>query len=526
MNLKKSKFSHTIVSERFTRLFALLIIVIGLVVLLGWYSGLMFLTRFSVNEVPMAPSTAYVFIFLAVGLWFYLRPQKIAINRNTAIASAVIVICLSCLLIITTIFKYYANWEHAFIKLPETHLSMKIGHMSLVTALLFIISGFAFLFLLSNRKIIKTFSIILTLIIFIISFILLLGYGFGTPFFYFDNFIPPAVLTVLSFLLNSLGLIAASDKNTFFVKTIWKTSTSAKLLRIFLPTTIGIIIIESLITIRILPLLNIHPAIGVSLVSLIVVAVVIVVISIISKSMGEALDSALENLNESEDKFRTLVANIPGVTYRCGYEKDWPMHFLSDQIKDLSGYPAADFVSRQIRSYASIIHADDRKKVENSIFSAVEKKEPFQIEYRINHANEEIRWIYENGQAIFDENDNVSCLDGVLIDITGLKSTDKALKESEEKYRQLILNSPDLIAVQGVDGTAKFVSLQSIEVLGVTPEVIHTMNIFEHIHAEDVEKAQTALQEAIAGNEIRHCEYRFIDPDGKRDSSQRTLSQN
>ena len=103
---------------------------------------------------------------------------------------------------------------------------MQLGHMSLVTALLFIISGLALLFLLSKRKIVKTFSIILTLLIFITSFILMLGYGFGTPFFYFDSFIPPAVLTVLSFLLVSLALIAASDKNTLFVKIIWDTSAS------------------------------------------------------------------------------------------------------------------------------------------------------------------------------------------------------------------------------------------------------------------------------------------------------------
>jgi len=80
--MKKSKFTPTIVSKQFTRLFTLAVIGIGLIVLIGWFSGFMFLTRFSMNEVPMAPSTAYLFITLAVGLWCYLRPQKIAINRN------------------------------------------------------------------------------------------------------------------------------------------------------------------------------------------------------------------------------------------------------------------------------------------------------------------------------------------------------------------------------------------------------------------------------------------------------------
>jgi PAS domain S-box-containing protein len=336
MDMEKSKFRHTIVSERFTILFASGVILIGLFVLIGWFSRLMFLTRFSVNEVPMAPSTAYVFIFMAAGLWFYLRPQKIALNRIAAIASAVIAICLSCLIVVTNILKYYGNWEHTFINIPETHLNMQLGHMSLVTAILFIISGFALLFLLSNRKIVKTFSIILTLIIFIISFTLLLAYAFGAPFFYFDNFIPPAVLTVLSFLMVSLALLAASDKNTFFVKTIWATSTSAKLLRIFLPTTIAITVIESLIIIRILPLLNIHPAIGVTLVSLIFVAAVIVVISILSKSMGKTLDSALENLNDSEERFRKISENAPVLIN--SFDKDGQCLFWNEQCNKTFGW--------------------------------------------------------------------------------------------------------------------------------------------------------------------------------------------
>jgi PAS domain S-box-containing protein len=88
-------------------------------------------------------------------------------------------------------------------------------------------------------------------------------------------------------------------------------------------------------------------------------------------------------------------------------------------------------------------------------------------------------------------------------------------RESNEQYRLLMENSPDSIMVQEVDGTFRFVSQQSIEVLGVAPDVVCTMNIFEHIHAEDVERAQTAFRKAAAGNKIRNFTYRFIDPDGE-----------
>ncbi len=79
--MKKSKSSYTIVSELFTKLFASEVIVISMLVLIGWYAGLMFLTKFSISEVPIAPSIACVFIFLGINLHFYFRPQEITINR-------------------------------------------------------------------------------------------------------------------------------------------------------------------------------------------------------------------------------------------------------------------------------------------------------------------------------------------------------------------------------------------------------------------------------------------------------------
>jgi len=438
--MERSKYNHTIISELFTRLFALLVIIIGLLVLIGWFSELMLLTRFSNNEVPMAPSTAYVFICLAVGLWFYLRPQKRAINRNAAIASAVIVICLSFLIVITNILKYYANWEHVFIKIPETQLSMQLGHMSLVTAILFIISGFALLFLQSNRKIVKTFSIMLTLIIFIISFILLLGYGFGTPFFYFDTFIPPAALTVLSFLLVSLGLIAASNKNTFLVKLLWETSTSAKLMRIFLPTIIAITIIESLIIIRILPLFNIHPAIGVSLVSLISVTTVIVAISIISKSMGKSLDTALKNVSESEEKFRAIFEQAGGyfMILDPNTEDGIPIVIDANEAAiSAHGYTRKEFIGKPVAA----IDDEEGKKLIKERTALIMTGKPFYVENVHVRKDRTVFHVAVNAQRI-DIGDHPPMVFTTEYDITERKQAEDELSRSEEKYRNLYEQSP------------------------------------------------------------------------------------
>jgi PAS domain S-box-containing protein len=68
-------------------------------------------------------------------------------------------------------------------------------------------------------------------------------------------------------------------------------------------------------------------------------------------------------LTESEERFRSLVANIPGALYRCDRDPDWTMRFLSDRIADISGYPSSDLIDNRVRTYTSVIHSDDRAMV-------------------------------------------------------------------------------------------------------------------------------------------------------------------
>ncbi|MBT3201389.1 MAG: PAS domain-containing protein [Phycisphaerales bacterium] len=132
-----------------------------------------------------------------------------------------------------------------------------------------------------------------------------------------------------------------------------------------------------------------------------------------------------KKLEESEVRFRTLVGNIPGVSYRCKCNEEWSMEFISDEIETLSGYPATDFLHNAVRSYASIIHPEDRPNSDKIAQEAIDKKEKFELEYRIIASDGTILWVYEKGQGIFDEQGKVRFLDGVIIDITNRKTAEK-----------------------------------------------------------------------------------------------------
>jgi diguanylate cyclase (GGDEF)-like protein/PAS domain S-box-containing protein len=130
---------------------------------------------------------------------------------------------------------------------------------------------------------------------------------------------------------------------------------------------------------------------------------------------------ALEDLSNSEERFRTLLSNIPGAMYRCDLDSDWDMEFISDNIEVISGYPASDFIRSRVRTFASIIHPDDRQTVEEIVGEAVARAEPFILEYRIVGADGGIRWVYEKGQGVFGTEGKVLWLDGAIFDVTERK---------------------------------------------------------------------------------------------------------
>jgi PAS domain S-box-containing protein len=141
-------------------------------------------------------------------------------------------------------------------------------------------------------------------------------------------------------------------------------------------------------------------------------------------------------LRAGEVMLRSLVANVPGVVYRCACDADWTMEWLSDEIEELCGYPASDFLAGRTRTFTSVIHPDDRELVERSVQAGVRAGRPYTVEYRIVHRSGDVRWVLERGQAA-DAGDGRWWLDGAIFDITARKAAEEALRQHEIVEAQL-----------------------------------------------------------------------------------------
>ena len=71
--------------------------------------------------------------------------------------------------------------------------------------------------------------------------------------------------------------------------------------------------------------------------------------------------------DERDRELAAIVANVPGAIYRCALDADWTMAVISDEIERISGYPAADFIGSERRTFGSIIHAGDRPDVDREV---------------------------------------------------------------------------------------------------------------------------------------------------------------
>ncbi len=160
-----------------------------------------------------------------------------------------------------------------------------------------------------------------------------------------------------------------------------------------------------------------------------------------------------QDLRANENKFRTLVENVPGVTYRCINDKSWTMIYLSDEIERLTGYPSSDFIANHKRSFASIIHIEDTSLFERVVENAIENKTYFTIEYRIVRADGQYCWVYEKGQCVFDDNEQLQFIDGVIIDITERKTAESEIRKLRKYLTNIIDSMPS--ALIGVDESLK-----------------------------------------------------------------------
>jgi PAS domain S-box-containing protein len=142
-------------------------------------------------------------------------------------------------------------------------------------------------------------------------------------------------------------------------------------------------------------------------------------------------------LLEEKRKLSTLVASLPGMAFRIRNAPDWPVEMISAGSHSLTGWKPEDLINNAVVAHADVVHPEDKAYVWEQMEAALNERVPYEAEYRIITADDNVKWVMERGLGVYDQDDQLIAVEGFVIDITKRHVDLHALQQKEARYREL-----------------------------------------------------------------------------------------
>jgi PAS domain S-box-containing protein len=210
------------------------------------------------------------------------------------------------------------------------------------------------------------------------------------------------------------------------------------------------------------------------------------------------------SLRHSEAKYRSLVEQIPAITYIISLADRVEFLYISPQIETLLGF-SPEAWRADAENWQRQIHPDDRERVLAEIAYALASGEPYATEYRLLAKSGRVVWFRDEARLVYDPDGQFRFLQGLALDITERKQAEAALRETTHTLQTLIQASPLAIITLDPDfrislwnpGAERMFGWKEAEVLGgylpVVPENQRTEED-GRLKLEMAGQAQSALE--------------------------------
>jgi diguanylate cyclase (GGDEF)-like protein/PAS domain S-box-containing protein len=177
-------------------------------------------------------------------------------------------------------------------------------------------------------------------------------------------------------------------------------------------------------------------------------------------------DSALR---EADERYRSLVERIPTVTYICDYDESVTHRYISPQIEEWTGYPAERWIDDP-EQWKRIIHPEDRPRVLKQVVECIRARKPLDCEYRLVRADGGVLHVWERETIVRGEDGEIEYSQGVIVDITPLRATQAALRQSEELHRSTVEALSEGVIVLDGEGRAISCNTSGTRITGLAPD--------------------------------------------------------
>ncbi len=236
------------------------------------------------------------------------------------------------------------------------------------------------------------------------------------------------------------------------------------------------------------------------------------------KIIGGVFVNALERkmselaLRESEEDYRDLVDKAGLAIFIDG--QDGSFHYYNERFLKLFGYTKKELASMGL---FDLVHEEDKEFVRQNHEKRFQNlPAPTHYEFRglrkdksIVHLEVDVVELRSGGKLLATR--------GYLWDVTRRVESERAIQESEERYRKLVENFHDVVHIQGYDGEMLYANPALEKITGYTVADINALEVKEKvIHPDDLEKSARIVNEFIKGDALRseRFECRIITKNG------------
>ncbi|MEO0534024.1 MAG: PAS domain S-box protein [Cyanobacteria bacterium P01_A01_bin.123] len=178
--------------------------------------------------------------------------------------------------------------------------------------------------------------------------------------------------------------------------------------------------------------------------------------------------------------------------------------YINDRCCQICGFPPEVALGNQ---WQSAIHPDDRLRVIAAWKASVSENTPFQLEYRFQHSDGGVRWVYTQSVAERNAEGQITGYIGTITDISDRKRSEAALQQSEAHQQALIRAIPDLITRVNREGVClEFISAPNFPLVGGSPADFVGVHISKSLPPAVARQRVATIQRALQTNTIEICE--------------------